>query len=307
MPGQRHILVAVSGSVPKDFIQVLDTFLKHLLGLPWIDLIRPCHVLEVHQQVSAKDGPDEAEAERHIDVEPAPSIWTLVQLVLGQQKKSEIAQPETVKSHGVGLVILAETAGSARSRCQEHIFVGDFLFPMRCHFLLQKLDQTSGGEDGGATRAYVDQFLAGIQIFAGNIGQRLGVVLQIVKSTLHQPCMFPGEPCVETGGGVPRGHRPRARTQTPRAGTGRSQVCPGLLLPRDTSGSLRTYADDERTWEVGQTCSTCEVSEQGRATGGGGDGGKGSGQREPASAKRVPDTEPGGRAECAGAGTSSSK
>src|SRR5271165_2359367 len=46
--------------------------------------------------------------------------------------------------------------------------------------------------------------------------------------------------------------RPRARTQTPRAGTGRSQVRPRLQLPWDVSGSLRMYADDERTWEVGQ-------------------------------------------------------
>ena len=55
---------------------------------------------------------------------------------------------------------------------------------------------------------------------------------------------------------VPRGQRPRARTQTPRMGTGRSQVRPELLLRWDASGSPRTYADDERTWEVGQTCST---------------------------------------------------
>src|SRR6266403_370184 len=106
---------------------------------------------------------------------------------------------------------------------------------------------------------------------------------------------------------IPRGQRPRARTQTPRMGTGRSQVRPEQQLLWDASGSLRTYADDERTWEVGQTCSTGEVPEQSRATGGGGDGGKRSGQREPATAKRVPDTEPDGRAECAGAGTSSSR
>jgi hypothetical protein len=37
----------------------------------------------------------------------------------------------------------------------------------------------------------------------------------------------------------------------------------------DASGSLRMYADDERSREVGQTHSTGEVSEQGRATGGG--------------------------------------
>src|SRR6266568_4269018 len=107
--------------------------------------------------------------------------------------------------------------------------------------------------------------------------------------------------------GVPRGQRPRARTEAARAGTGRSQVRPGRQLPWDASGSLRTYADDERTWEVGQTYCTGEVPEQRRATGSGGDGGKRPGQREPAPAKRVPDTEPGRRAQCVGAGTSSSK
>ncbi len=56
---------------------------------------------------------------------------------------------------------------------------------------------------------------------------------------------------------TPCGQRPRARTETPRAGTGRSQVRPGLHLPWDASGSLRTYADVERTWEVGQPCSVC--------------------------------------------------
>src|SRR6266852_7528586 len=104
---------------------------------------------------------------------------------------------------------------------------------------------------------------------------------------------------------IPRGHRPRARTEAPRKGTGRSRVHPRRNMSGDASGSLRTHADDERTREVGQTSSTCEVPEQGRATGGGGDGGKRSDQREPATAKRVPDTEPDGRAQCAGAGRSS--
>jgi hypothetical protein len=75
----------------------------------------------------------------------------------------------------------------------------------------------------------------------------------------------------------------------------------------DASGSLRMYADDERTWEVGQTQSTGEVSEQGRATGGGGDGGKGFDQEKSAIAKRVPDSEPDRRAQRAEADTSSSK
>src|SRR5256886_11981945 len=67
-----------------------------------------------------------------------------------------------------------------------------------------------------------------------------------------------------------RGHRPRAGTEAPRMGTGRSRVHPRRKMSGDASGSLRTHADDERTREVGQTSSTCEVPEQGRATGGGG-------------------------------------
>jgi hypothetical protein len=46
------------------------------------------------------------------------------------------------------------------------------------------------------------------------------------------------------------------------------------------SGSRRTHADDEQTWEVGQLHSTVEVAEQSRGTGSGGDGGKGAGQGE---------------------------
>ena len=59
--------------------------------------------------------------------------------------------------------------------------------------------------------------------------------------------------------GTPRGRRPRARTDTPRAGTGRSRVYPRPMGSRDASGSRRTYADDERPREVGQPRSTCEV------------------------------------------------
>jgi hypothetical protein len=74
-----------------------------------------------------------------------------------------------------------------------------------------------------------------------------------------------------------------------------------------TSGSLKMYADDERTREAGQTHSTGEVSEQGRATGGGRDGGKGFDQGKSATAKRVPDSEPDRCAQRAGADTSISK
>src|SRR6202795_815733 len=105
---------------------------------------------------------------------------------------------------------------------------------------------------------------------------------------------------------VSRGQRPRARTETLRTRTGRSWVRPPPMAWRDASGSLRTYADDERTQEVGQSRSTDEVAEQGRATGGGGGGGKGTGQGEPAPAKRASDSVPARRAQCAGASTSGS-
>src|SRR5439155_18420432 len=45
-------------------------------------------------------------------------------------------------------------------------------------------------------------------------------------------------------GGVPRGQRPRARTETPRTRTGRSPGCPQQWLPWAASGSLSTHADD---------------------------------------------------------------
>jgi hypothetical protein len=84
-----------------------------------------------------------------------------------------------------------------------------------------------------------------------------------------------------------------ARRDTLGTGTGRSRVRPRRSRNRAVSGSLRTKADDERTREVGQAHTTEEVLEQDCESGGGEDGGKGSGQREPAPAKRVPDTEPG--------------
>jgi hypothetical protein len=48
------------------------------------------------------------------------------------------------------------------------------------------------------------------------------------------------------------------------------------------SGSPRTQADDERSWEVGQLRITKEIFEQNPSKGCGEDGGKGVGQREDA-------------------------
>ena len=104
--------------------------------------------------------------------------------------------------------------------------------------------------------------------------------------------------------GTPRGLRPRARTEAPRAGTGRSHVRLWKERSQAAPGSSRTHAGDERTWEVGRPRSTWEAAEQSRETGRGGGGGKGAGQGEPAQAQRAPDTEPGRRAKRARAGTS---
>jgi hypothetical protein len=96
---------------------------------------------------------------------------------------------------------------------------------------------------------------------------------------------------------VLRGLRPRARTEKLRTRTGRLCARPQLIEPWAVSGSPRTDADDERAQEVGRTD---EVSERGRAIGGGADGGRGPGQRESAPAKRTPDSEPARRAHAPG-------
>src|SRR5215831_3383965 len=79
---------------------------------------------------------------------------------------------------------------------------------------------------------------------------------------------------------IPRGQRPRACTQAPCAGTGRSHVCLQRRELQTVSESQRTYTDDGRTWEVGQPRSTCKLAEQNRGTGSGGEGGKGAGRGE---------------------------
>src|SRR5256885_783356 len=60
--------------------------------------------------------------------------------------------------------------------------------------------------------------------------------------------------------GIPRGQRPQACTEATCARTGRSCVHPLLnQLEWNASRSLRTYDDDERTQEVGQTRSSDEA------------------------------------------------
>ena len=52
--------------------------------------------------------------------------------------------------------------------------------------------------------------------------------------------------------GISHGHSPRARTETPCAGTGRTQPRRWRMAPQPVSGSPKTYVDDELSWEVGQ-------------------------------------------------------
>src|SRR6266852_5020860 len=51
--------------------------------------------------------------------------------------------------------------------------------------------------------------------------------------------------------GIPRGHRPRARTEAPRMGTGRSRVHPRRNSFGDASGSPRTHPEKTRLLEFG--------------------------------------------------------
>src|SRR5713226_5710666 len=102
---------------------------------------------------------------------------------------------------------------------------------------------------------------------------------------------------------TPRGLRPQARTETIWSGTGRSHGC---LRKQTASGSLRTNADDERSWEVGPIRNTREAAEQSGQPRGGGGGGKGLGQGKLVQARQTLDTEPAGFAQCAGTSRSSS-
>jgi len=95
--------------------------------------------------------------------------------------------------------------------------------------------------------------------------------------------------------------------ETPRLRTGRAPVSPAQMARWGASGSLRTHADDEQAGAVGQFRTTEEVLEQSRATGGGGDGGKGTGQEEFATVRRSPDPGPGQGGTWAGADTAGSK
>ena len=108
-----------------------------------------------------------------------------------KQEEPEVFQTKSIQRHGVGLVILAETARTAGARGEVDIILVGLFLAVKRDFFLQEVHQTSGGENRGTARPDIDQLFAGIEIVASNIRQRLGFVFEIVQSALHHALMFP--------------------------------------------------------------------------------------------------------------------
>ena len=106
--------------------------------------VRPRQVFHVRQNVAAENGPNDAQAKRHIDFQSvvAPSR-SLVQFVLRQQEEAEILQAHAVERHFVGFVVLAEAAGPAGARRQEDIVIQRLLLAIGGDFGLQEIDQAA--------------------------------------------------------------------------------------------------------------------------------------------------------------------
>jgi len=68
---------------------------------------------------------------------------------------------------------------------------------------------------------------------------------------------------------------------------------PRAAVAWDVSGKSKTYADDERTWKSDRPVVPEKSPNKGREPGAEGMGGRGLAKREPATAKRVRDTEAG--------------
>ena len=193
MPRQHPVLIVAKRPLLEDFEQIIRAFLHHFIGLPGRDFIRTSQVLHVRQNVAHQNGPHNAQAQVHVDFQPAGLFGRLVQLVLRQQEEAEIFQPHAVEGHLVGFVVLAEAAGTAGAGRQEDVVIQGLLLPVHGHFVLQEIHQAARRKDGGAACAGVDQFFAGVQVRARDIRQGLGLVIQIVEDTLDQPLMLPGQ------------------------------------------------------------------------------------------------------------------
>ena len=158
-----------------------------------------------------QNGPHNAEAQGHVDFQPAWLFGSLVQFILREQEEAEILQAHAVEGHFIGFVVLAEAAGTTSAGRQEDVVVEGLLLAILSHLGLQEIHQAARGKDRGAARAGVDQFLAGVEVRARDIGQGLGLVIQIVENPLDQPLMFPGQATEQNRRIVPlfSGERPR--------------------------------------------------------------------------------------------------
>ena len=203
MPCQHPVLVVAQRPLLEDLEEIVRAFLQDLVGLPGRDLVRTRQVLHVREDVAHQNGPHDAQAQGHIDFQAAALFGRLVELVLRQQEEAEILQAHAVEGHLIGFVVLAEAAGAAGAGRQEDVVVQRLLLPVDGHFVLQEIHQAARGKDRGAARAGVDQFLAGVQVRARDIGQRLGVVIQIVEDALDQPLVLPGQAAEQNRGLLP--------------------------------------------------------------------------------------------------------
>ena len=230
-----HLLVRI-GPLLEDFKQIVRAFLQDLVGLAGNDFVGPRQIFHVRQDIAAENGPDDAEAQRHIDFQSAALLRRLVQLVLRQQEEAKIFQAHAVERHFIGFVVLAEAAGPAGAGRQEDIVIQRLLLAVGGDFGLQEVDQAARREDRGAAGADVNQFLAGVQVRARDIGQGLGVVVQVIEDALNQPLVLPGQAAEQDGGLIallPREWPRLIRSVMVTSLTAVAMTC--LLTPSDLS------------------------------------------------------------------------
>src|SRR5436853_4100154 len=141
MPAESAPFAAINRTITEHGVKIIRTLFHHLVGLSGNNFIRPGHIFQVSQTIGHENGPDQAKTEWQVDFQSASAYCALVQLVLGQQQYAEVAQPQAIERHRVGLVILAETAGPARSRCKKYIFICDILLSGGSRLIFEEIDK----------------------------------------------------------------------------------------------------------------------------------------------------------------------
>ena len=92
VPGQSPVFRAVIGPLAEHSIEIFNACFENFVGLTGMDFIRPGHVLEIAEEVTEENSPDQSEAQRQVNLEPAAVRRPLVKFVLCQKKHAEIAQ-----------------------------------------------------------------------------------------------------------------------------------------------------------------------------------------------------------------------